>query len=241
MAFYGSIAKVYDSIFPVKQAKVEFVKQYLKKTDTVLDIGCSSGAFLHISSDSFYQGVGIDLDETMIDSANALYQKPNVSYKVGDMTRLSLEFDHGSFDVITCFGNTLVHIDDPEVVLKGVYDLLTPKGTAIIQILNYDYIQRESITTLPLIDNDQVKFVRQYHFVSPHIVDFETILTIKESDHTIHNQITLYPVYEKELEEIIGDVGFDQVEFYKAYDGTKSDGNGLPLIMVLKKTNNYLK
>jgi SAM-dependent methyltransferase len=72
----------------------------------VLDLGCGTGRHLAAFQNRYgWSGVGVDLQERMIDYARATH--PDLDLRVGDMRDLRLG---ARFDLITCLGNSLAYL-----------------------------------------------------------------------------------------------------------------------------------
>lgn len=73
---------------------------------TVLDLGCGTGRHLAtLQNRCGWSGVGVDLQQRMIDYARATH--PDLDLRVGDMRDLRLG---ARFDLITCLGNSLAYL-----------------------------------------------------------------------------------------------------------------------------------
>ncbi len=164
------------------------------------------------------------------------YKYNNLQVKQGNMLEIDKLYKGDSFDLITCFGNTLVHVGSENVpsVFRQVKGHLNDKGTFVLQILNYDYVYENKITSLPEIDNDVIRFDRYYRLGDKDSIDFKTILTIKESGKQLENSIPLYPIMKEQVLGWLDDAGFSDVTLYKNYKEDIYDGQHLPLIVVAK-------
>lgn len=237
--FYSSIANHYEHIFPVNPQQVEFILQELSSQEEFhfLDAGCSIGLLAHQLANRGAMGIGIDLNADMIRRATSLFSSNSLSFRKMDMLRLNEAFPEHYFDAIICFGNTIVHLDNlPQVkdFLKQTAALLKPGGKLMLQLLNYDYIINQNITQLPIIENEQVRFVRKYNLPDskqPKIT-FTTELTLKDSGETWTNSTKLLPLRKNELHKILLLSGFNQLNFYGGFDKSPFGGNHLPLIVV---------
>ncbi len=238
MGFYEIIEKYYDAIFPTKPAKVAFVERLASwhEVKSLLDIGSATGGFAAQIAEHIERIEAFDLDEQMVQRAKTIHQKENLHFRVGNMLDVDQLYAGQTFDMVTCFGNTLVHIKPNNVckVFKRVKSLLDPNGVFILQILNYDYILGKGITTLPLIDNDIIRFERYYDLSDEQAILFQTKLEVKENDEAYHNVITLYPISKEAVTKGLKDAGFRDIECYKNYQGEAFGGEHLPLIIVAR-------
>jgi ubiquinone/menaquinone biosynthesis C-methylase UbiE len=236
MKFYEAIAHYYDDIFKLKEAQVEFAQKLIGKYDvhSLLDVGCSTGAFSAKISDIVDEVHAFDLDESMVAIASNRYKDKKVDYKVGDMLNISDLYKERKFDMITCFGNTLVHLNKKQVkkALGNIRKRLD--NVLLMQILNYDYILDANIVDLPKIENEKIEFNRHYNLENPDKIVFETELIIKESERHIENAIYLCPIRKKELDNMLKKAGFEKVIFYRNYNGDGANGQHLPLIVVAR-------
>lgn len=98
-----------------------------------------------------------------------------------------------------------------------MFKVLKEDGKFLLQILNYDNIVSNSITSLPLIDNERIKFVRNYQFHKNGFISFNTSLLIKSNNQTIENSIWLKPVFINKLKNTLIKCGFRSVELYGGF------------------------
>jgi len=236
MGFYKSIAEHYDQIFPFNKAQLNFVLQSLKnpKGLSVLDIGCGTGNLSFELSKHFKKVIAIDLDEAMLEKAR---QKSiiGIQFLSKDMLIIEKEFGVNTFDAVICFGNTLVHLDGPESILDFFIQsrkILRNNGKLLLQTINYDRIIEQEIKGLPTIENDKIMFVRNYRLhTDQKTIDFETILTVKDSGQQIINAIRLYPLRNVELINLLMQAGFKDIFFYKNFNRDVITGESIPLVV----------
>lgn len=88
----------------------------------ILDIGCSSGAFLSTMKGSSWQLYGIEMEESTAERARA---NTGADVFVGDV--MAAPFPPGTFDVITSF-DLLEHVYNPRGFLTRVFEWLKPGG-----------------------------------------------------------------------------------------------------------------
>ena len=165
--FYESIAKVYDYIFPKNRKQLEFVESIKKinSKEKMLDIGCATGNLTELLGEKTRNIIGIDLDKELLKEAKDKH--PNLNFENMNMLEINEKFEENSFERVVSFGNTLVHLDSREEVeefFQKVYKTLKFNGFFIVQIINYNRIIEKNIKNLPTIDNEKVKFVRDYEY-----------------------------------------------------------------------------
>ena len=237
--FYESIAKVYDYIFPKNRKQLEFVESIKKinSKEKMLDIGCATGNLTELLGEKTRNIVGIDLDKELLKEAKEKH--PNLNFENMNMLKINEKFEENSFDRVVSFGNTLVHLDSREEVeefFQKVYKTLKFNGFFIVQIINYNRIIEKNIKNLPTIDNEKVKFVRDYEYdKSIGKVDFITELTIKEANLNIKNNIKLLALTKIEIQKFLGETGFRNIEFYGDFEGRELSDNSEALIFVAQR------
>lgn len=238
MNFYESIVDFYEMIFPESPQKAEFVKSRFTEPEklSLLDAGCATGKTAAALAESFKRVIGIDSDRQMIDKARKLVgkQKSNLQFLSEDMLNISRKFDTDSFEGISCFGNTLVHLLSRETIFDFIQQcrkLLKPEGKLLIQIINYDRILDNNIPGLPTIENEHIRFVRRYNY-SPEngLINFDTDLLVKSEGRTLRNSVPLYPLRKSELEKALRDAGFEQLKFCGNFKAQTYTPESLPLI-----------
>jgi len=240
MAFYESISKHYDYIFPYSKSQKEFLidKSISSKDENILEVGCGTGNLTINLAKNYKEAIGIDLDEAMITSALAKSVEVDNSYfYIMNMLQLSIRFSAESLDNVFSFGNTLVHLggfEEVKVFFKEVYKVLQPGGNFSIQIINYDRILDKSIKSLSTIENEHIKFVRKYVTLGDKL-SFDTELTIKEEEKVITNQIELFPIRKSDVQNLLDEVGFKNIQFYGGFDSSDLTDDSVPLILNCKK------
>ncbi len=109
----------------------QFFLDNISFNDTVLDIGCGNGALAYDLADKAKLVVGIDIVEKNIVKAKSRYNRPNIKYVVGDVTK---GLGEQKFEVII-LSNVLEHIEDREVFLRQIKDLA---GKYLIRVPMFD-------------------------------------------------------------------------------------------------------
>ncbi|PID27101.1 MAG: hypothetical protein CR982_07250 [Candidatus Cloacimonadota bacterium] len=236
--FYSSIAQNYNYIFPKNRKQLSFIKSIVenRSLNKILDVGSATGnltSLLKELSDNVY---GIELDSELISIAK---KSVDASFFKLNMLDLESKFTHDSFSLVVSFGNTLVHLGTLEEVKKyfiSIFNILETDGYFITQIINYDRVENENIKSLPTIENEKIKFVRDYSLVDEgRFVNFETELTIKEENRKVNGKIKLLTLKKREIENLLLDVGFTNIKFYGDFNGGELKPFSVPLIFSCKK------
>lgn len=235
--FYSSISKYYSEIFPFNPMQLNFVKRKLGDLSNkeILDIGCATG---ELASNMVGEGakvVGIDLNKDLLQQAKNKKVHSKLQFQLGNMLELEHDFPKDKFDAVLCFGNTLVHLPTTDLIgkmLDGVYSVLKPGGQFLMQILNYDYILDERLKELPLIETENIRFMREYKYIAnSSIIKFHTQLEIKKENQTVSNQTSLLALKRNELLELLKKSGFKDVNLYSNFKQELFGGKSLPMIV----------
>lgn len=219
MTFYEEIAPYYEQIFPLQKSQVEFVKNIFHQPREIklLEVGCGIGLLSFALVSTHIKITAFDLDDGMLKEAISTRIKSSISVNNLEFLHLNMlsigkKFKKATFDGVLCFGNTIVHLPSKENVLSffiQAREALKPNGMLLFQLLNYDRLLDQHITSLPLIENDILSFERYYSYPSSETcVDFKTILTIKKSMEKIEHTIPLFPLRKKDMESLLSKAGF---------------------------------
>lgn len=239
--FYSSISKYYPEIFPYNPAQLQFVIRNGQnlKGKRILDMGCATGELAYQLALNGAHVTGIDLNEDLLREAKTRKTHPFVQFQKGDMLHLKQDFPAQQFDMVLCFGNTLVHLPAVQLIsqmLEGVSSVLKPHGKFLLQILNYDYIFSDQITELPLIETENIRFVRRYAFEkNSSLVRFQTELHIKKENRIIPNETRLLALKSKDLIRLLMDAGFTDIQLFSNFNAGTYGGKHLPLVVACIK------
>lgn len=129
-AYHNLIAAAGDN--PARWAFRKEVVAKHKQSGALLDLGCSSGAFLAYMRGAGWQLSGIEMSA---DEAKVAAAKSGASVFVGDIP--DAQFAPQSFDAITCF-DVLEHVFEPRAVMTKVAEWLKPGGIFYILVPNVD-------------------------------------------------------------------------------------------------------
>ena len=243
MDFYTSISSSYDHIFSYNPLHLTFIENLNTslKDISILDVGCSTGSLAMKLAEQNALVYAIDTDAEMVRCANSK-KKDNQAYpvfKIMDMLKLESNFHKSSFHHILCFGNTLVHLSDLreiEFFFGQVFNLLTYNGQFSFQILNYSHILKHKVPSLPLIDNDKIRFERKYHYEQDKQLRFETYLKVKQHNTETKNSIILFALELGEAIQLLEKVGFKDISYYSNFKAEPYAEDSYSLVMNAKKS-----
>ncbi|WP_372755020.1 class I SAM-dependent methyltransferase [Mariniflexile sp.] len=238
MSFYQQIAPYYHHIFKINVQQIEFIKSKIPNPDSnIIDVGCGIGT-LSFELGSYYKHIlGIDMDFEMIQAAlrNTKSTLNTIQFQQLSMLDLNTIKDKNTIDGIICFGNTLVHLSSFDAVvdfLKQARVILKSSGKLLLQIVNYDKVLSKNITQLPLIDNEDIVFERYYSYrKSENKIDFNTRLTVKTTQELIENSISLLPLLQDQLADLLKNADFNNCNFFGNFNQVAYDLDSPALII----------
>jgi len=236
--FYTSIAPHYQHIFPFNPAQIEFLRYVLPYNGArVLDVGCATGELAFALTHFGFPTWAFDFDEQMVQIAQKTKSEEAMFpvFEQLDMRQIGERFPEAYFDTIICFGNTLVHLlgdDDIRKFIQSAFKVLSPEGKLTIQILNYQHILENQIKSLPLIDNEHIRFERNYEFGGETgLIDFNTKLTVKSTGQEMINSTKLCAIRQNKLQELLDEAGFYSIEFFGGFNREPLTASSLSLVL----------
>lgn len=222
MAFYTDISLVYDDLFPVSKEQRTLFDTLMDDggVRSVVDCGCGTGSQLQPFAAADLSCFGFDPDPSLVAIARRkLARYPKARVETGSFADLSRLVSFPS-DLLMCLGNSLVHVPQEEAsrFFTDAAEALSRSGTLLLQILNYERLQRENVTELPMLrpSGDAVEFRRRYEWESNRKVLFRTVLRFAGADEPriARNEIPLYPLYPDEMWEMLANAGFGDIRYY---------------------------
>ena len=116
LAMEASYAYYPGDIHPARNHTRQCILEGIASTDSVLDLGCSTGFISNYISEKAKKVVGVDHNATAISTAKERWKRDNLSFEVGDAGEY-LKRTQTPFDVLI-LSHILEHIDDPKAFLN---------------------------------------------------------------------------------------------------------------------------
>ncbi len=168
-SFFDAYPQEYDILTNASQRESYHRKEVRAIIDkfhpeVVLDAGCATGLTSRMFAEHLVQTVGVDRSKPMLEIAkrNRRTYKELSSYMYGNFESLPKRL-HGKFDLVVCLANAIVGVGTTGLLLKSLRnfrDVLRPKGTLLIQMLNYAAIKEGEIMPVKATVNDGIVLER---------------------------------------------------------------------------------
>jgi ubiquinone/menaquinone biosynthesis C-methylase UbiE len=132
---YEEIARNFSQTRKVFWEELNFLGNYIKDGDEVLDIGCGNGRFLEVLNGKVFQYTGIDNSESLISYAKK-WQGDKGKFVCA--SALDLPFENKQFDAAVSFG-VLHHIPSKKYrgeFLNEAHRVLKKDGLLILTVWN---------------------------------------------------------------------------------------------------------
>ena len=123
---------------------------------TAMDLACGTGILCGILAGAGIDASGMDFSSGMI--AIARENTPHIHYDVADMITYRPD---KPFDLVTCTGDAVNHIEDlsnVEKIFQNVYAYLTPGGYFVFDILNEKEVSTSEPFEMDFTDTTRVWF-----------------------------------------------------------------------------------
>ena len=212
---YSEIADVYNEIFPLNHAFLNFIRGYLGKPGTkVLDIACGPGDYVNELSPG-YDATGIDRNAGMIHLAKKRNKGTFQQMSFAQIDRLE-----GHFQCAYCIGNSLSYLpaNDTQAFVKSVFRLLNPAGAFILQVVNWDKYRLTGTADFDIKKlSDGRTFHRSYEPSDNDVILFKTELRVGEEVSGAWSD-PLYPKYMGDLVSGFKEAGFVLIDKFGDFE-----------------------
>lgn len=224
--FYETLGSEYDRVIDWV-ARLDREGPFLKsvfdlyKVKSVMDAACGTGEHAVLFTSWGVEVAAIDASQVMIDACREKYPQSKVKWACCDFRDAPIQTG-GSFDAVTCLGNSFPHVLTYKAAVEALTALrrcLRPGGVLVLQMLNYQamalkheyFLGPDSSQT----EDGEVVFVRCFD-VDHAPVLFKMLRLQKSpkgwsisSTHTQHHAWTGV-----EIDSLLEEVGFIRVGRY---------------------------
>jgi len=232
--FYTHLRKHYDALFPLDRARPEFLLAQTPGRHAYLDLGCATGTLAESLALDFKRLEGWDLSEGFLEDARHRCRNlPQLVFEPRNL--LEIGQAHDRYDLISCLGNTIVHLENQESIGKFLVQArrkLTGNGVLVLQTVNYDALPTEP-HTFPPMERGDLRFERSYAPREDGRIDFTTTLT--SPDGRTESVTALLPLKQEMLESLAKQSGYSHIAFRGSFDRRAWSTKAPATIAVLRK------
>ncbi len=129
-AFYEQLQKAYSGYYRKDKWEYRQALRFLKSGETLLDIGCGGGAFVHRAQQAGLHSEGLEYNELAVQKGRDL----GLTIHHADLHQWA-EDHPASYDVVTSF-QVLEHIADVRSFVESNLKLLKPGGKMVVGVPN---------------------------------------------------------------------------------------------------------
>lgn len=208
-----------------RQVKFAIDKMGLLKSDEILDVPCGVGRHSLLLAKKGYSVTGVDISPGCLKIAKSEFAHSKVKYRAGNMNDLS-RF-HGKFDAVLNLCTSFGYFKSDNAnkrVLREMFESLRPGGRVLLHTVDRDFARHYGN------DVRRVNF-RNFWTVSKFTFDqdfkyaqTETLFFFKDKkrqDQVRHQFYRLRYYSRKEMESLMTQVGFKDIQVFGNFDGDK--------------------
>jgi SAM-dependent methyltransferase len=239
---YEGFAERYDWMKQENPVRQEFFRQLFARHNVarVLDCACGTGRDLIMLHWMGFQASGSDLSDAMLTEArkNLAQAQADIPIQKVDYRDLPSHWDT-EFDAVVCLTNSINEpLKDNETLhaLRSMKSVLRPDGILVFDQGQSDASMRNPPRFAPVLNNRDFTrfFVIEYSgdIQTVHIFDFIHTQEASDFQHvTVRIRIRLRDSWN----EILGEAGFAEVEFFGDWDSTPYDREVSRILIAVAK------
>jgi glycine/sarcosine N-methyltransferase len=234
--FYNRLARAFD-VMTDWQGRLAHEMPFLRATldrrgaRSILDAACGTGWHAIALAQKGYRTAGCDASPMMIEQARANASKAQVpvKFEVAEFARMDIFPDR--FDAVLCLGNSLPHLLSQAALVDALVHMrerLHPEGVLILHNLNYDLRIQKQPRFFAANGNADALVWRfaDYgpEFITFHTALFERKVAEEKASWSVQVNSTLQrPLLERDLDEALDRVGFQEIRHFGGLDGSRFD------------------
>ena len=148
---------LFNTYLPFQHQIHETMGALLKKSSSILDVGCSAGHFLHSLRGKVKKRVGLELSQEEVS-----FIRKHLQFPVYDQPIERVDIKEGPFDIVTAL-QVLEHVEDPVSFLTSIRKHLKDGGTLYLELPNIDDA---------LITHYRIPAYEDFYYREPHLSYF---------------------------------------------------------------------
>ncbi len=232
------LAALYDTVGAGRR-DVAFYLPLIMSAQSVLDVGCGTGALLHSAREAGHAGrlTGLDPAEGMLQQAR---KRSDVEWILGDHTRVTFE---RSFDLVLMTGHVFqVFLKDAEArdALAAIRRALVPDGRLAFETRNRTARPWRNWTpdnAVEIVDRTgaAVLMAHEVEAVDGEVVSFTTTYTSPKWDGPRLSRSTLRFLDREQVSALLSEAGFMIDDQYGDWDRTPPAPNSPEIITIARR------
>jgi SAM-dependent methyltransferase len=238
MSLYEHLAPVYDELFPVNPATLDFIDRYgpgRRGRRHAIDLGSATGGHAIALAGRGWALVGVEPSPALMLRARAASAAKGlaIDFIEGDMKDIASLVKPAHFDLVLCLGNTLPHLPDKRALsafLDGVKICLASGGKLMVQLLNYGIAGPGF--AFPTMAVRGTSFHRAYSAMKDGRLGFDTELRTA-SGESYRDSTPLLPIRPDELDTLLRKAGFNSIEHFSGWDGARFEAAASPFLVAV--------
>jgi ubiquinone/menaquinone biosynthesis C-methylase UbiE len=232
------LAALYD-LFCGRRTDFEFYFKWVMSAKSVLDVGCGTGALLHMARDAGHKGrlCGLDPAPGMLAQAR---KRGDIEWTLGDLS--SVQFDR-EFDLVVMTGHAfqvLVGDEDIRGALAAIHRALTDNGRFAFETRNPLVREWERWTpdkSAEVTDSDGtvVRLSREVQRVNGDTVSFSHTFTSPVWEKPQMSRSTLRFLDARRLSAFLSDAGLKIENQFGNWDGSALTDSSREIITIARR------
>lgn len=214
---YKQFAKYYDIFYSNKDynKEVDFLKNFIKKEDKIIDIGCGTGIHASILEQNEYKVDGLDLNIEMLSIASTRLKGTLYNQNI-----LNININKKYNCIISMFAviNHLKDTNELEKTLLNLKNILSKSGIIILDLHNPQINGAKTDTY------DNIKRTMTWNYDTKTKIETTKIeFEINKSIYTDYHTFRIFSI--EEIKESCNNIGLEVINIYENYDINKTGNN----------------